>query len=86
MKTFLNVVGLLALLGGAGGFLMGSQVQGVIGAIFMLVAVNALGLAKVIDLAEGAALAERIRRKAKLYAAISGIRISRPRPIATEVR
>lgn len=35
---------------------------------------------------EGAALAERIRRKAKLYAAISGIRISRPRPIATEVR
>lgn len=53
MKIFLNVIGLLALLGGAAGFFLGSDaVSRILGGLALLVAVTALGFAKLIELVE----------------------------------
>ncbi len=53
MKSFLNLVGMLALLGGILALLMAaSAVHGILAGISILVCVTSLSLAKVIALAE----------------------------------
>lgn len=67
MKTFLNVVGALALCSGPGAIFLGENVAAqVIGGLVLLLAITALGLAKLIDLAEDEAAAAKKHRAAEV--------------------
>lgn len=65
MKAFLNIIGILALLGGSLAIVLaGSAVQEILGGIGILIACTALGLARLIDLQEQAA--EKLAEETKL--------------------